>query len=59
MPNPLQVSAGIDEWAGWASMHADYFAANQPVFNNDLLDLCLRDAPDRISFASLRCGHRS
>ena len=56
MPNPLQVSAGIDEWQGWTSMHADYFAANQPVFNNELLDLCLRNAPDRVTFASPRCG---
>jgi hypothetical protein len=58
MPNPLQVSAGTNEWQGWNSMHADYFAANQPVFNNELLDLCLRDAPDRVTVASPRCGPR-
>jgi Domain of unknown function (DUF1996) len=56
VPNPLQVSAGIDEWQNYTFMHADYFAANQPVFNNELLDLCLRDAPDRVLFASPRCG---
>lgn len=58
VPNPLQVSAGIDQWHDWSSMHADYFAANQPVFNNELLDLCLRNAPDSVLFASPRCGER-
>jgi len=58
VPNPLQVSAGIDEWHGWSSMHADYFGANQPVLNRELLDLCLRDAPDRVLFADPRCGSR-
>jgi hypothetical protein len=56
VPNPLRVSAGVNAWEGYAFMHADYFAANQPVFNNELLDLCLRDAPDRVAFASPRCG---
>jgi hypothetical protein len=37
-------------------MHADYFAANQPVFNRKLLDLCLRDARDRVTVADPRCG---
>jgi len=54
--NPLQVSAGVNAWADYTFMHADYFAANQPVFNNELLGLCLRDAPDRVTFASPRCG---
>lgn len=58
VPNPLRVSAGVNAWEGYTFMHADYFAANQPVFNNELLDLCLRDAPDRVSFASPRCGGR-
>ena len=58
VPNPLQVSAGIDEWQDYTFMHADYFAANQPVFNNELLDLCLRDAPDRVTVASPECGQR-
>jgi uncharacterized protein DUF1996 len=53
---PLQVSAGVDAWEDWPAMHADYFAANQPVFNNELLDLCLRDAPDRVTVADPRCG---
>ncbi len=50
------VSAGVDEWHDYAFMHADYFAANQPVFDNELLDLCLRDAPDSVTFADPRCG---
>jgi hypothetical protein len=54
--NPLRVSAGTNAWANYTFMHADYFAANQPVFNNELLDRCLRDAPDRVTFASPRCG---
>jgi hypothetical protein len=32
-------------------MHADYFAANQSAFNNGLLDLCSRNAPDGVKFA--------
>jgi hypothetical protein len=54
--NPLRVSAGVNAWADYTFMHADYFAANQPVFNNELLDLCLRNAPDSVTFASPRCG---
>jgi hypothetical protein len=56
VPNPLQVSAGVNAWENYSFMHADYFAANQPVFNNELLDLCLRNAPDSVTFASPRCG---
>jgi hypothetical protein len=56
VPNPLRVSAGVDEWHDYTFMHADYFAANQPVFNSELLDLCLRDAPDRVTVADSRCG---
>jgi hypothetical protein len=56
VPNPLQVSAGVNAWADYSFMHADYFAANQPVFNNELLNLCLRNAPDSVTFASPRCG---
>jgi hypothetical protein len=38
------VSAGVDSWAPFGiDMHADYLAANQPVFN-ELIDLCLRRA---------------
>ena len=56
VPNPLQVSAGVGAWEDWTHMHADYFAANQPVFNDQLLDLCLRRAPDNVLFADPRCG---
>jgi Domain of unknown function (DUF1996) len=56
VPNPLQVSAGVNTWADYTFMHADYLAANQPVFNNELLDLCLRNAPDSVLFADPRCG---
>lgn len=54
--NPLRVSAGADEWASYTFMHGDYFAANQPVFNNELLDLCLRNAPNSVTIADRRCG---
>jgi len=54
--NPLRVSAGVDSWENYTFMHGDYFAANQPVFNNTLLDLCLRDALDRVTVADPRCG---
>jgi Domain of unknown function (DUF1996) len=38
-----EVSAGVDEWAPYRTeMHADYLAANQDVFNNTLIDQCLR-----------------
>jgi hypothetical protein len=56
VPNPLRVSAGVDAWHDYTFMHADYFAANQAVFNNELLGLCLRNAPDSATFASPRCG---
>ena len=56
VPNPLRVSAGVNTWADYTFMHADYLAANQPVFNNELLGLCLRNAPDWVTFASPRCG---
>ena len=56
VPNPLMVSAGVYAWHDYTFMHADYFAANQPVFNNELLDLCLRDAPNSVTIASPKCG---
>jgi len=59
VPKPLKVSAGVNEWHRYTFMHADYFAANQPVFNNKLLDLCLRDAPDRVTVASPKCGKKA
>lgn len=36
VPNPLQVSSGVDEWSDYTSMHADYFFAAQPQFNEDV-----------------------
>jgi hypothetical protein len=59
VPNPLQVSAGVNSWESWRSMHGDYLAANQRVFNRELLDLCLRDAPDSVTVADARCGERA
>jgi hypothetical protein len=51
------VSAGTTSFAPFSvHMHADYFAANQPVFNDELLDLCLRDAPESVTVADPRCG---
>jgi hypothetical protein len=38
-----EVSAGVDAWAPYRTgMHADYLAANQDVFNEELIDRCLR-----------------
>jgi hypothetical protein len=54
--NPLVVSAGVDTWEPYDHMHGDYLAANQSVFNNELLDLCLRNAPDSVTIADSRCG---
>jgi Domain of unknown function (DUF1996) len=56
VPKPLSVSMGEGEWGAWSNMHADYFAANQPILNAQLLDLCLRNAPDNVVFADPRCG---
>ena len=51
------VSSGVDSWAPFGSaMHADYLAANQPVFNDRLIDLCLRNAPDSVTVAHPDCG---
>jgi uncharacterized protein DUF1996 len=51
------VSSGVDSWAPLGSaMHADYLGANQPVFNNQLIDLCLRNAPDGVTSAHPDCG---
>jgi Domain of unknown function (DUF1996) len=54
--NPLVVSGGVNTWEPYTAMHGDYFAANQSVFNNVLLDLCLRNAPDSVTIADPRCG---
>jgi hypothetical protein len=41
--NQTLVSSGATTWAPFGTeMHADYLAANQPIFNNTLIDLCLR-----------------
>ena len=51
------VSAGTTSYAPFSvHMHADYFAANQPVFNDRLIDLCLRNAPDNVTVAHPECG---
>src|SRR5829696_8509407 len=51
------VSSGVDSWVPFGSeMHADYLAANQPVFNDRLIDLCLRNAPDSVTSAHPDCG---
>ncbi len=51
------VSSGVDTWAPFGSeMHADYLAANQPVFNDRLIDLCLRNAADSVTVAHPDCG---
>jgi hypothetical protein len=51
------VSSGGNLWAPFGSeMHADYLAANQPVFNDRLIDLCLRNAPDSVTVAHPDCG---
>ena len=56
VPNPLTVSAGLGTWEDYTFMHADYLAANQDVFDNKLIDLCLRNAPDAVTVADARCG---
>ena len=55
VPNPLEVSAGVDAWEDFTFMHGDYFSANQRVFNQELIDLCLREAPDSVTVADPRC----
>jgi hypothetical protein len=38
-----QVSAGVNVWEPFSTgMHADYLAANQDIFNDQLIDQCLR-----------------
>jgi len=56
IPNPLTVSAGIGTWEDYTFTHADYLAANHDVFDNKLIDLCLRNAPDSVTVADPRCG---
>ena len=36
VPNPLQVSCGVEEWCAYDSMHADYFFAAQDQVNKDV-----------------------
>lgn len=36
VPNPLEVSMGVDEWGDYSMMHADYFFAAQDEFNHDV-----------------------
>jgi len=58
VPKPIRVSAGVAAWHDYTFMHGDYFAANQPEFNDELLDLCLRDVADSTPLRALdeRCG---
>src|SRR5829696_270715 len=56
VPQPLMVSAGASQWEDYTSMHADYLAANQDEFDLELLDLCLRNAPDYALAVDPRCG---
>jgi hypothetical protein len=44
--NPLIVSAGVNEWHQYSSIHADYLSANQTVFIRRLIELCLHSQPD-------------
>jgi Domain of unknown function (DUF1996) len=75
VPMPLMVSAGVDTWESYTSMHADYFFAAQDEFQKDvdlngdgtiqrkaggynetnLLDLCVRQAPDALAYNNERC----
>jgi hypothetical protein len=51
------ISMGVDQWApAGDDMHADYFGANQPVFNDRLIDLCLNDVPNNVDVAHPDCG---
>jgi hypothetical protein len=34
VPNPLQISAGVDQWEDWTHTHGDYFFAAQEEMNN-------------------------
>ncbi len=36
VPNPLTVSAGVDQWEPYDHMHADYFFAAQDEFQHDV-----------------------
>jgi len=54
--NPLLVSAGLDDWHPWADMHADYFAANQDVFNDKLIRECLIEVGDNEARDAGLCG---
>ena len=49
VPNSLLVSAGVDKWHNYTFTHADYFAANQPVFKEELLDDCIMNVPDWVT----------
>jgi hypothetical protein len=52
-----QVSIGNDQWGpAGEHMHADYFAGNQPEFNDRLIDLCLNDVRNSVDVAHPDCG---
>ena len=51
------VSMGVNRWASaGSSFHADYHAANQSVFNNRLIDLCLNNVSNSVKVAHPDCG---
>jgi hypothetical protein len=56
-PNPLMVSAGVDEWHDHTFTHADY-SANQPVFKEESLGDCIMNLPDWVTEADqpAKCG---
>jgi Domain of unknown function (DUF1996) len=52
-----QVSIGSGQWgAAGQNMHADYFGANQSVFNDRLIDLCLNNVSNSVQVAHPDCG---
>ena len=51
------VSIGSSQWGpAGEHMHADYFGANQDVFNDRLIDLCLNDVRNSVDVAHPDCG---
>lgn len=56
VPRTAVGAAGVDAREPREHVHADYFVAHQDVFNDRLLDLCLRNAPDSVQVAHPDCG---
>jgi hypothetical protein len=38
------------------AFHADYLGGNQPIFNDQLIDLCLNNVPSSVTVANPACG---